>query len=407
MLGSIYDDTIQAKAGADIVNAGLGNDNVAGNEGNDILLGGDGNDVISGGDGNDSIYGDGDLNLISYQVVGEDTQIGDDLLFGEAGDDVILGLAGNDYIDGGSANDTLLGGDGNDTLIGGSGNNQLQGGAGDDIIDLGIGAESSFVDSINYAFGEAGSDSFIISNKEISLKHKYDIIADFDVSDAEEKIDLTQIQSVSKYSDLNIFQQGSDAYITFNTNFFGYSQVIKLENVNASSLNSSKFILSNAAPIASDDNAVTDEDHSVTINILTNDSDDKTNISDITITPTQPANGVVVVNSDGTLRYTPNVNFNGVDQFEYQLTDSGGEISTTAKVTINISAVNDAPIVTASIGDKSFYSTKEINFQIGNIFTEVDGEILTYAATLEDGTALPQWINFDQVNFRFYRNSSC
>ena len=60
---------------------------------------------------------------------------------------------------------------------------------------------------------------------------------------------------------------------------------------------------------------------------------------------TQAANGTVVVNTDGSYTYTPNLNFNGTDSFTF--TASDGTIgSNTATVTLTVAAVNDAPVNT-------------------------------------------------------------
>ena len=58
---------------------------------------------------------------------------------------------------------------------------------------------------------------------------------------------------------------------------------------------------------------------------------------------TQPANGTVVDNGDGTFTYTPTANFNGEDSFTYTVADGNGG-SDTATVNITVTAVNDAPV---------------------------------------------------------------
>ena len=60
---------------------------------------------------------------------------------------------------------------------------------------------------------------------------------------------------------------------------------------------------------------------------------------------TQPANGAVSENADGTLKYTPNADYNGADFFTYSATD-GTEESNTAIVSIPVDPVNDAPSFT-------------------------------------------------------------
>src|SRR5437763_320775 len=93
-------------------------------------------------------------------------------------------------------------------------------------------------------------------------------------------------------------------------------------------------------PNARDDSVSVDEDHSVTINALAND----TGLQDggLTVTATAPAQGTATVNADNTIAYTPAHNYNGVDAFEYTVTDVDGDKST-ATVSITVAAVNDAP----------------------------------------------------------------
>src|SRR5262249_58877014 len=56
-----------------------------------------------------------------------------------------------------------------------------------------------------------------------------------------------------------------------------------------------------------------------------------------------PTHGSLTLNTDGSLTYTPNANYNGTDSFTYRAND-GHANSNTATVTITINAVNDAPV---------------------------------------------------------------
>lgn len=65
---------------------------------------------------------------------------------------------------------------------------------------------------------------------------------------------------------------------------------------------------------------------------------------------TSPTNGTLILNVDGSLTYTPKVNINGADSFTYQTTSvdtvTGAVLASSvpALVTLNITAVNDAPL---------------------------------------------------------------
>src|SRR4051812_15179419 len=64
---------------------------------------------------------------------------------------------------------------------------------------------------------------------------------------------------------------------------------------------------------------------------------------------------------------------------------------------------NTAPIVVYPISDKYFIGGAGYSFVVpGNTFYDPDsGDQLMYAATLEDGTALPAWLAFDQASLSF------
>ena len=94
----------------------------------------------------------------------------------------------------------------------------------------------------------------------------------------------------------------------------------------------------NAPPVAVDDSASTEANTSVDIVVLGNDSDPDNDPIDINGF-TQPANGTVVQNQDGTFTYTPDQDFSGNDTFTYTITD--GELTSTAEVNI---FVDDNPI---------------------------------------------------------------
>ena len=101
-----------------------------------------------------------------------------------------------------------------------------------------------------------------------------------------------------------------------NTIQFGYT----VEDYDGDS-SSATVHVSVTNPIV-DDVATTDEDVTVTIDVLANDGTGG-GILPLTITnqsATDGANGTTTVNPDGTIDYTPNNDYNGVDSFDYTLT---------------------------------------------------------------------------------------
>nr|WP_242531532.1 Ig-like domain-containing protein [Priestia flexa] len=88
---------------------------------------------------------------------------------------------------------------------------------------------------------------------------------------------------------------------------------------------------------------------------------------------TAPANGVVTLNADGTYTYTPNINFNGTDQFAALVSDGQGGTAVSV-VTITVIPVNDSPVV-----PNYAFTTQEDSAVIGAVVAvDPDQNPLTY-----------------------------
>ncbi len=100
----------------------------------------------------------------------------------------------------------------------------------------------------------------------------------------------------------------------------------------------------NSVPQAFDDSYEVDENTTLDINsangVLANDVDDDANQLLVAELVSQPENGNVVLNSDGSFSFTPSAGFSGTDSFQYQASDGIGS-SNLATVTIT---VNPAPV---------------------------------------------------------------
>lgn len=93
----------------------------------------------------------------------------------------------------------------------------------------------------------------------------------------------------------------------------------------------------NKRPIASNDIVITGKNKPITINVLANDRDTDGLLSPETIRVIlKPNTGTVLVNTDGTISYTPKLNFIGEKSFAYTVNDDLGAISNRAKVKVKI-----------------------------------------------------------------------
>ena len=137
------------------------------------------------------------------------------------------------------------------------------------------------------------------------------------------------------------------------------------------------YTVTNPGPTATNDVATTNEDTPVTVAVLANDNDPDGD--PLTVLAASAANGTVVINPDGTITYTPALNFNGTDTITYQISDGQGG-SSTATVTVTVNPVNDAP-VTTGLGPQSNVDGAVVSVPIAANFSDVDRDTLTFAAT--------------------------
>lgn len=92
IIGSLFNDSINAGAGDDIIYANGGNNKINAGAGDDTIYSGSGNDTINAGAGDDDIYANAGNNKINAG----------------AGDDTIHSGSGNDIITGGAGSNTII-----------------------------------------------------------------------------------------------------------------------------------------------------------------------------------------------------------------------------------------------------------------------------------------------------------
>ena len=279
-------------------------------------------DYFEGRGGNDEIHGQGGDD----HILGGD---GNDLLFGErrgAGGSPDYGIAGNDTLEGGAGDDYLSGDLGDDILVGGAGNDLINGGAGfDKAIFSGNYANYTISDVIFH--GNPTGRSLVTDN-----------IGTYGADDVHGNVE--QI----------IFADGI------------YENGVFTPTGN-----------SNTDPVTADDSASVNEDTSVTVNVIANDSDADGDTLSVSIS-NAASSGVLIVNGDNTITYTPNANYNGSDSFTYSVDDGNGGTSI-ATVNLTVDSVNDVPV---SVNDVS--TTNEDASVTVNVLTndsDIDGDTLT------------------------------
>jgi VCBS repeat-containing protein len=126
----------------------------------------------------------------------------------------------------------------------------------------------------------------------------------------------------------------------------------------------------NDAPVATDQAITTDEDTAKPITLSATDIEG----SPLTYAIVAgPAHGTLAGTAPA-LAYTPAANYNGPDGFTFKAND-GSLDSTTATVTITVTAVNDAPVAT----DQAIATDEDTPKAITLSATDVEGSPLTYA----------------------------
>ncbi|KEO89085.1 hypothetical protein EH31_13685 [Erythrobacter longus] len=100
------------------------------------------------------------------------------------------------------------------------------------------------------------------------------------------------------------------------------------------------------------------------------------------------------LNFDGTtFTGTPPQDFNGA--FDLTVTATDGELTVSDTFTLTIDPVNDAPTLVQATADVEANVADALSIDFANgVFADVDGDALTFSASLSDGAALPSWLTF-------------
>jgi len=270
---------------------------------------------------------------------------GDDHLNGGSGNDTLFGLAGDDRLNGGSGSDTVDGGSGSDTVSGDSGNDVLVYRASENLGSTDIYDGGSGIDKLRLLLTSA---EWMRPQVQQDVANYLLFIASHTLpngqADNREFLFTAFDLRVSKVETLEIFVDG-----------------VQIDP-------------RDQAVTAVNDTITTDEDHSsLGINLLANDL-----VPDLVqnvVIVSGPAKGSISLTTDfsnvanpvASVIYTPGaalqslaVGESTTDTFTYRVTDADGD-SSVATVTVTITGTNDAPLVTAEVGDSAGQTLAETN----------------------------------------------
>ncbi|WKE65934.1 Ig-like domain-containing protein [Gallaecimonas kandeliae] len=137
------------------------------------------------------------------------------------------------------------------------------------------------------------------------------------------------------------------------------------------------------APVANADSGTLDEDSSLSLDVLANDSGAGLDASTLQVV-VPPAHGQVTL-AAGKLNYVPVADYNGADSFSYLVQDGTGQGSNAAAVSLTINPVNDAPVANADTAVLTGSQPIDINVKgndgdVDNANSTLTVEILTQPA---------------------------
>jgi len=181
---------------------------------------------------------------------------------------------------------------------------------------------------------------------------------------------------------------GSETRVTVNTTTNGGITAIAAATANLSTT----ITPVNGAPVAVADSITVNEGSTTRINLATNDSDtdDGLDLASITIV-SDPTNGALAVNADGTVDYSHDGSEIVADSFTYTIDDLAGATSNTVTVNLTMTPVNDAPIHSVPAAQSTSGNTPLIFSSLnGNGITVTDpdasGSSLEVTLSVSNGT---------------------
>jgi VCBS repeat-containing protein len=143
------------------------------------------------------------------------------------------------------------------------------------------------------------------------------------------------------------------------------------DSLGAPSNEATVIVNSSNPPVAVDDTFTVVRNTPTVIDVLRNDFDpdqggalDRTTLT----IASGPDVGTAVILADGTIRYTPSTGFSGTATFQYFVSDTTGQPSNLARVTLNVvNSLHQNPVNKMDVNDDGFVSPIDVLFIVNDI----------------------------------------
>lgn len=205
-----------------------------------------------------------------------------------------------------------------------------------------------------------------------------------DINEEEVATLTAQLVSNVSHGELSLSSNGSFTYMP-DENFFGEDSFTYKACEGSLCSEPVEVTLTiepvNDAPVAHDVVVTTAEDTAVSITLDVSDVEGDDLVASI-VTP--PAHGVAVV-SGTVVIYTPEADWNGLDEFTYKVND--GELdSNSAIISVNVTPVNDAPVANDMDVEALENTPEEITLDVFDVDNPDEDLVVTILAGPSNGT---------------------
>ncbi|MGB7444257.1 MAG: Ig-like domain-containing protein [Coleofasciculaceae cyanobacterium] len=248
----------------------------------------------------------------------------------------------------------------------------------------------------------ANNDS-VITNENVPTE--IDVLNNDSDADGDElTLSLLTLPSngIAVVDDNNTANDASDDFINYtpNADFSGTDQfTYQVDDGNGGTATATVELIVNAIPVTSNDSLFVNQETATDVDVLDNDNDTDGDALTLTLV-TAPENGIAEVNDNGTpddlsddlIRYTPNADYLGADQFTYQVDDGKGGTAT-AEVSITVNAV---PVANNDNAFTNEEAAVEVNVLEND--SDLDGDALNLSIALQANNGFAQ-VNDDLITY--------